>query len=260
MAGDQAAQIVVAAGQAGIVRQELVRFAGDAAKMGVAWDPAGQKAGSAMSGLRTIFKLNQDEVVLLGDSYNHLSNNMDATAANMLNIANRTGSTATLFGLTGQQVGALSATFPAMKTPPEVAATGINALLLKLKTADKQGKKFQQALQGIGLSAGTLKSHIEQDAQGALLSFLESVKGSKDVMGTLADLFGAEYADDMAKLVGGLDDYKNALGLVAREQQYAGSMEREYQERSKTTANSLQLLTNRFNRAAINIGNAFCRP
>lgn len=97
-------EIMAAAGQAGIARDELRRFTADAAKMGVAFDMTGADAGSAMTGLRSIFKLNQPEVIALGDAYNHLSNNMDATARDMLKIANRTGSTGDLFGLTGQQV------------------------------------------------------------------------------------------------------------------------------------------------------------
>ena len=254
MAAGGLADIVAAAGQAGIARSELLRFAEDAAKMGVAFDMSGKEAGGAMTGLRTQFQLNQDQVVSLGDAYNHLSNNMDATARDMLNVASRTGSTAQLVGLTGQQVGALASTFLALKTPSEVAGTGINALMLRLATANKQGRKFQDALAGIGLDAMGLKQSIKQDAQGALLSFLEAVKSSDDVVGTLSDLFGAEYADDMAKLVGNLGLYRKALGLVANETKFAGSMQKEYEERAKTTANNLQLLGNQFNRLGVNLG------
>lgn len=246
--------IVAAAGQAGIARKELLGFAEDAAKMGVAFDMTGKQAGSAMTGLRTIFKLNQKQVVSLGDAYNHLSNNMDATARDLLKISNRAGSSAKLFGLTGQQVGALSATFLALKTPPEVAGTAINALLLKLGTANKQGKKFQAGLKGIGLDAKGMKKAIKKDAQGALIDFLKQVKKSDDVMGTLSDLFGAEYSDDIAKLVDGLDGYEKALGLVSSKAKYAGSMEREYQERAKTTANTIELLRNQTTSLAITMG------
>ena len=133
-------EIVAAAGQAGIARGELTRFTEDAAKMGVAFDLSGAEAGGAMTGLRSIFHLNQDQVVSLGDSFNHLSNNMDATAGDMLKIANRAGAVGKQFGLNGQQVGALAASFLALQTPPEVAGTAINALLQKLQTADKQEK------------------------------------------------------------------------------------------------------------------------
>jgi TP901 family phage tail tape measure protein len=256
MAADGIGAIVAAAGQAGIAREELLRFAEDAAKMGVAFDLSGDQAGAAMTGLRSIFGLTQDEVVKLGDAINHLSNNMDAKASDLLNIANRAGSTAKLFGLSGAQLNALGASFLALKTKPEVAATGINALLMKLATADKQGAKFQEGLFSIGMSAEVLKKMIAEDAQGAIVTFLEQVKSAPDVMGTLSDLFGAEYADDIAKLVGSLDTYKDALGLVAEETRYAGSMQAEYEARSATTANNLQLLKNQMSRLGITVGNA----
>ena len=256
MAADGIGAIVAAAGQAGIAREELLRFAEDAAKMGVAFDLSGQQAGAAMTGLRSIFGLTQDEVVKLGDAINHLSNNMDAKASDLLNIANRAGSTAKLFGLSGAQLNALGATFLALKTPPEVAATGINALLMKLATADKQNEKFQQGLQDIGLSAEVMKQMIQRDAQGALTTFLRQVKNAPDLMGTLSDLFGMEYADDIAKLVGSMDTYEKAVGLVADQTTYAGSMQAEYEARSATTANNLQLLKNQMSRLGITVGNA----
>lgn len=279
MASTGLGEIMAAAGQAGIAREELLRFTEDAAKMGVAFDLTGKQAGAAMTGLRSIFKLNQDQVIQLGDVYNHLSNNMDAAAAGLLNIANRAGSTAALFGLSGQQLGALGATFLELKTAPEVAATGINAMLLKLATADKQGAKFQNALTDIGFSAEEMKDAIEEDAQGALLEFLETVKGSEDVMGTLSDLFGAEYSDDMAKLVGGLDSYKKALILsndptikhISLQERMAlvgakteaelqkkidaqQSLQKEYEARSATTEANLQRFGGHMNRLGVTIG------
>jgi TP901 family phage tail tape measure protein len=256
MAANGIGAIVAAAGQAGIAKEELVRFAEDAAKMGVAFDLSGEQAGAAMTGLRSIFGLTQDEVVKLGDAINHLSNNMDAKASDLLNIANRAGSTAKLFGLSGAQLNALGATFLALKTPPEVAATGINALLMKLATADKQNEKFQQGLQDIGLSAEVMKKMIQRDAQGALTTFLRQVKKAPDLMGTLSDLFGMEYADDIAKLVGSMQTYEKAVGLVADQTAYAGSMQKEYEARSATTANNLQLLSNQMSRLGITVGNA----
>jgi TP901 family phage tail tape measure protein len=256
MASSGLGEIMAAAGQSGIARAELLRFTEDAAKMGVAFDLSGKEAGGAMTGLRTIFKLSQDDVIGLGDAINHLSNNMDARAADILTLENRAGSMGRMFGLTAEQVGALGATFLALKTPPEVAATGINALLGKLATATTQPKEFQEALRDIGLEASDLKDAIQRDAQGALLDFLKAVDGSEDKMTTLAKLFGQEYADDMAKLVSGLGTYQKALGLVGDQSKYAGSMQREFQERASTTGNGITLMNNSVGAAATKIGDA----
>lgn len=257
LAGAELAQIMEAAGQAKIARGELLRFTQDAGKMGTAFKIPAAEAGAAMTGFRTIFRLTQDEVVLLGDAFNYLGNNMDARASDIVNIANRTGATAKLFGLTGQQAGALGASFLALKAPPEVAATGINALLNRLATAPQQTEAFQGGLAKIGLEATDLKRRIGVDAQGALLDFLQRVRGSGDVLGVLTDLFGAEYADDIAKLVNSLGVYENALGLVGDQTRYAGSMQREFLGQSATTKNALVLLRNNFNALGITLGSFF---
>lgn len=257
MAATGIGDITAAAGQAGIAQGELKRFAEDAAKVGVAFDISGKEAGSAMTGLRTIFRLNQDEARLLADSMNHLSNNMDAKARDILNIQNRVGSTANLYKVSGAQLGALGAAFLALKTPPEIASTGINALLVKLGDATGQNEKFKGALAEIGMTAEGLKKSFSQDAQGAIVSFLEKVKTAPDTVGLLNKLFGMEYGDDIAKLVSGLDEYKKAIKLVSDQTAYAGSVEKEYKTRSETTANALILMQNNLNRLAVTFGSIF---
>ena len=246
--------IVAAAGQAGIAREELTRFAEDAAKVAVAFDIAGAEAGGRLTGLRSIFRLGQDEVMRLAGAYNHLSNNMDATAPAMLNVAERTGSVATQFGLTGEQTGALAATLLALKTPPEVAGTAINALLVKLGTAPEQPKKFQAALDELGISALDLKDDIGRDAQGALLNFLSAVDQADDKQSILFALFGQEYVDDITKLAGGIDIYRESLRLASDDAAAATSIQEEYAARAATTENQIELLKNKTNALGVNIG------
>ena len=254
LTADGLAQIAAAAGQAGIAEEELLRFTKDAAVMAVAFDIQASEAGSAMTGLRTNFKLNQDGVISLGDSYNHLANNMDATAGEIINFATRAGRVGSIYNFTGEQMGAMGAAFIAMKMPAEVAARASNSLFMKLGMADEAGKEAQQAFKRLGLPAKQMAKMFKEDAQGALLIFLEAVKNSKDPMKELRAILGEGFADEIAGLVGGLDEYKKALGLIADKSDYAGSMQEEYNVRAKTTANSLELMRNAGKRLAIILG------
>jgi TP901 family phage tail tape measure protein len=260
MSAEGLAKIAAAAGQAGIAESELLRFTADAAKMAVAFDISAEEAGSAMTGLRTNFKLNQDGVIALGDSFNHLANNMDATAGDLVNFSNRVGGTASIYGFSGQQIGALGAAFVAMKTPAEVGARAANSLMMKLGNAGKAGKDAQAAFQRLGFSGKDMSEAFKKDAQGAMLSFLEAVKRSSDPMRELNAIMGEGFADETAKLVSGLDEYKKALGLVGDASAYAGSMGAEYEARSKTTANALELLKNSGARLGITIGSVLLKP
>lgn len=252
------AAIVESGGQLGVASEDLDDFALSAAKMATAFDMMPDAAGDATAKLSNIFQIPINEIDSLGDAINHLSNNSAAKAGQMIEATLRVGGTGSQFGLLPQQIAALSGAFIALGKRPETAATGINAMLMKMQTATTQGKKFSQALKFMGLDAKQLEKDIGEDAQGALLSFLETVEGveKKDKAKVLGALFGNEFADDIASLVGGLDGYREQVDLIADSSKYAGSMTAEFQSRSKTTANTLILLKNVTGELSINFGAA----
>ena len=260
MAADGLAAIAAAAGQSGIAQEELLTFVEDAAKMGVAFDISAEEAGSAMTGLRNNFKLTQDGVRLLGDSMNALANTMDAKAADIVNFANRAGGTAKVYGFTGQQVAALGAAFLDAKVGAEEASTATNAMLTKLGTASILPDRATNAMRKLGLSAAGIEKAFKQDAQGALLSFLQVVKDSKDPMMALSEIFGAEHAPKIVRLMNNLGHYEEALKRVSSSSNYQGSMGDEYAVRAETTANNLQLLRNNITKLGITIGSVLLPP
>lgn len=256
LSATELATISASGGQLGIAKENLLEFTTTVAKMSTAFDMSAETAGGSISDLMNIYGLTQKQVVELGDAINHLSDTSASKAKDIVQVLGRVGGVAKIFGLTTVQTGALSSAFLALGKPPEVAATSINALLLKLSTADKQNKSFQRGLDAIGLSAKGVKKSIEKDAQSGLISFLKTLEKvpKTEQMGILSDLFGAEYADDIALLVGGLGNYTKALENTADKTKYLGSMQREFETRSKTTANNLLLLGNSAKSIAINFG------
>lgn len=247
-------QIAAEAGAAGIQFRDLATFTEDASKMSVAFDISAQASGESMAQLRNIFGLTQDGVRTLGDAVNQLDNTMAAKSVNILDVLRRVGGTASLVGITGQQVAAFGAAMLSTGRPAEVVATGLNAMIMRLSTASQQGTRFQQGLKSIGLSARGLEGAMRKDATGAILGFLNIVDKSKDKITVLQKLFGAEYADDIALLVGQLPAVKTALTEVGDATVYAGSMQKEFDSRANTTANKLELLRNRFGNVSLTIG------
>ncbi|ELY2861665.1 phage tail tape measure protein, partial [Cronobacter sakazakii] len=68
-------------------------------------------------------------------------------------------------------------------------------------------------------------------------------------------LFGRESIKAIAPLLNNTDLLRANFRKVADAQQYAGSMQKEYDSRAKTTENHLVLMKNGFNAVAITIGN-----
>lgn len=259
LSATELATITASGGQLGIAKSNLLDFTTIVAKMSTAFDMSADKAGDSIAKLMNVYGLNMKDAEKLGDAINHLSDSTAAKASDMVEALGRIGGTAKIFGLNTIQASALSSAFLSLGKSPEVAATSINALLSKLGTADKQGGKFKDALKEIGYDAKGLKDSIDKDANAALGDFLRALSkvDKKDQLGIMSDLFGAEYADDIALLTGSLNVYEDALKSTADAQNYAGSMQKEFKNRSETTANNLKLLRNNVAEIGISLGNIF---
>ena len=261
MTGRELAQIAASGGRLGIARKDIAGFTETVSKMSVAFDMAAEEAGDSMAKLANVYEIPIAQIGRLGDAINHLSNSSPAKASDLVNTLGRVGGVAKQFGLTELQTASLANAFISLGRRPEVAATAINGMLTKLATADRQGKKFQTALKAIGTSAQELKANIAKNGEQALVDFLKQLNKlpKADQMGTLVDLFGLEYADDVAVLAGSVETYEKsirALKETGRDGKplFAGSMDKEFAARSATTANNVQLLKNQLMHLAISIG------
>ncbi|WP_456090378.1 phage tail tape measure protein [Neisseria sp.] len=229
MMPEQMAEIVAAGGQLGIAADKLDEFARVTATMATAFGLTAEEAGNAAATIANVFQLPIGEVEKLGDAINVLGNNTAAREKDIVAAMARIGGTAKQFGLAADEAAALADAFIALGKPPEVAATAINAMLQKLQTAQSQGKGFQTALEGIGTSADEMAANIAANPQQALTDFLHKLEGldKQSRALTLSQLFGTEYSDDIALLVGSLGEYEKALGLVNDQAQIQGAMQKE---------------------------------
>lgn len=261
MAANELAAIAASGGQLGIARKDLLGFTEQIAKMSVAFDMSADAAGDSMAKLANVYKIPIAKIGELGDAINHLSNSSPAKASDIVNTLGRVGGVARQFGLTEKQTASLATAFISLGKPPEVAGTAINGMLTKLATADKGGKKFQAALTGMGISARQLKQNIAKNGEQALVDFLKQVDKipKENQLGTLVDLFGLEYADDVAALVGGLDTYQKSIQSLTDTDKngkltFLGSMEREFEAQKNTTSKHIQLLKNSLVGLGITVG------
>lgn len=258
MMPEQMAEIVAAGGQLGIAADKLDEFARVTATMATAFGMTAEEAGNAAATIANVFQLPIGEVEKLGDAINVLGNNTAAREKDIVAAMARIGGTAKQFGLAADEAAALADAFIALGKPPEVAATAINAMLQKLQTAQSQGKDFQAALEGIGTSADEMAANIAANPQQALTEFLHKLEGldkqSRALM--LSQLFGTEYSDDIALLVGSLGEYEKALGLVNDQSQIQGAMQKEAAAALNTTEGQINKAKAAVSNMAGELGNA----
>lgn len=259
MAAEGIAEIVAAGGQAGIARSDLMQFANDAVKMGVAFDTTAEDSGQMMAQWRTAFKLTQDDVVVLADKINYLGNTGPANAKKISDIVTRIGPLGGVAGVASGEIAAMGATIAGMGVESEIASTGIKNFMLSLTAGNSATKAQKQALAFLKLNPKKLAEDMQKDSRGAMLKVLDSLaKVPKAKQAAVMNaLFGKESLSAIAPLLTNLDLLRTNFNRVADAQEYGGSMQKEYASRAATTENQLVLLKNSVNAISVTLGDTF---
>ncbi|EAJ5193035.1 phage tail tape measure protein [Campylobacter jejuni] len=258
---EELAAIAAAGGQIGLGSKDVREFTGLVTKMKVAFDMSAEDVGDSVAKIKNILGISLKDMEDLGDSINNLSDNSASKAREIIDVMKRTAAAGKQIGFTKEQIAALSSSFISLGKGPEVAGTAINSLYRVLATADNMGTKAESAFAKLGISGAFLKQASFDDPQKALDMFLQRISklDQKEQMGVLVDIFGREFADDMATLVGGLDTYKEALKNASDEAK-KGSLQREFDIRAATTENSITKMKSAFKELSIAIGNNLLEP
>lgn len=251
------AAIYAAAGQGGIAGKDLDRFVKAAARMGIAFDTTADQAGDAMAKLRAGMGLSQEQVESLGDAVNHLSNTTASSAPELVDFMQRVGSESKRIAMSGEAIAALGAAMISTGAAPEVAATSFRNMVKALTKGTSATERQSAAYEALGLNSRAVAEAMQKDAQGTMLDVFKRIAKLPAAMrnSITSDLFGDE-ARALAPLLTNLDKTEAALQSVSKQTLYAGSMQKEYETRSKTTANSLQLLNNNWQALQVTLGTA----
>lgn len=262
MAAKDIAAIVAAGGQAGIASKDLKQFAADAVRMGIAFDQTAEESGDMMAKWRTAFRLSQDEVVALADKINYLSNTGAASAQQISSIVTRIGPLGEVAGLASGEIAAMGATLAGVGIQEEVAATGMKNFMLTLTSGSSATAKQQKLFQALRMDAESVAEAMQTDASGTMLRVLDAIShvDRSKQSAVLAGLFGRESIGAIAPLLTNTELLRQNFERVADSAQYAGSMQAEYEARSRTTANALQQLKNQTTALAISVGNVLLPP
>lgn len=261
MAVNELQDIVKAAGESDVAKthEELLAFARDAAKLGVAFDVSGAQAGEIMTSWRMSMNLAQGQALQLADAVNYLSNNMASNAADLSEILKRQGAVGVNSGLTAIQTAALASAFKSTGIQTEIAATGMKNFLNALTQGEKATPKDVVAFEALGLNAVKVAKAMQQDALPTIMDVLQRIQKIEAWRqpAIISQIFGEESKGAIMPLLTNLDLVRKAFGLVGDSTKYAGSMQAEFDVRSKTTANALQLAGNAIKALGINIGSIF---
>lgn len=254
---DQIATLFAAGGQQGLSSgKELREFASMAAQMAVAFGMSNEEAADAIGGYRTALGLSFDDTRSMLDLMNQYANTSSASEKGIADIVRRIGSLGQIAGVSAKPMTALAATLDSMKIAPEVAATGIKNMLLSLTAGSAATKSQREAFAKLGIDVVKLSRQMQKDGPAAVISVLEAVKQLPEAeqLSIMSQIFGKESIGAIAPLLKNLQLVRQNLEIAGDESQYAGAMQQEFANRSKTTANNLVIMKNRLAEMGITLG------
>lgn len=234
---------------------QLRAYTRTAAAMAIAFDAVPTEIAEQMGKVGKNFKIPITQIQGLADSINYLDDNAISKGGDIIDVLNRISGVVSTVKMSPQDAAALASTLLTLGERPETASTAINAMTQKLAAATKGTKKFQAAVDEIGLDSKAIQSGMQTDATGTLMSVLESIRKlpQDKRIGVMVELVGMEHSDTLAKLVDKPEELTRQRNL-ASSSGAKGSMDRELAARQDTLSARMQLTKNRTFELATELG------
>lgn len=257
---EQLNELAGAAGRLGITSKEGIEEFVDAAdKISVALgDDLGDKAVDQIGKLTMAFGEDQrmglrGAMLATGSAINELAQNSPAQANYLVEFTARVAGIGKQFGLTQTQIMGFGAVLDENMQKDEMAATAFSQLLTKMTT---NTKKFA----GIaGIEVGKFSKMLKEDANGAVLTLLESLKKKGDFQ-VLAKMF-QDMGLDGTRATGVLTTLADKIDLVKKRQQLANDAYRqgksvidEFDVQNETVQANLDKAKKSFHELTIELG------
>lgn len=253
-------QLAGDAGRLGITATSLVEeFVDGADKINVALgDDLGDEAVSQIGKLAQMFGEDKTKglrgaMLATGSAVNELAQNSSASAGYLVDFTARVAGVGKQAGFTQAQIMGLASVLDQNMQQDETAATAVQNLLAKMF---QDSAKFAKIA---GLNVKEFSKTLKEDANGALLQFLEALR-SKGGFAQLAPMFeemkmdGSRATGVLTVLADKLDDIKAAQDLATKSYAEGTSVINEFNTQNESVQAQLDKAKKRFQDLSIELG------
>ena len=236
-----------------------------AAKAMIALDMTGEQVGASFAAIKNKIAGNMDDTIKAFDLVNSIANSTAASGDEVLSVLERSGGmVAASTKLNTSQIVALSGAFRAASVSAEVAATAQSSFINSLMVGSNATKTQLEGYEKLGIDPQKMAKAL--NAGGAEAQYV-----IEEVFRRISKLSDSEKNAVVGQVFGNEAGLKTAIltmankaellttpfEIAAKEINYLGSMQAEYEARAATTSNSLQTLKNTTNILGASIGSVF---
>lgn len=236
------AEIVASAGRSGIKGEDnLLKFAGQAAEMAIAFDISAAEAGNTLARFQSTMGLEGNKALGLAKTSNLLADNLANTEAkDVAAVLARQGSTAMMAGLNENQAAALAGSLFSVEGSEETSATALKNITGALTKGFAATGSQKEAYSMLGLDADSVSEGMQEDAAGTLIEVFKAIEDADDVDrgAIISQLFGEEAKGAVGKLVGNMNGEQGLIKTLERasnSSKAASAWEGELDKRRKSS-------------------------
>lgn len=232
----------IAASQAGFAESEWAQFAEVSAKMGVAFDTTGEKAGEMLKAWRAGMNLSMDQAAALAGAVNHIANSMNATALDIGGVMRRQGAYLSAMGLNQTQSAALAATMLSGGATEEIAATASKNFMKAMTVGFAATKSQLKVFEMLDVDPEQLAKQMQKAPEKAIVDVMKRLQklAPDQLAPAMKMLFGDESIGPAAQIVKSVDGLVAAFEMVNDEAKYITSLQAEFDSMGNTTQQQMK--------------------
>lgn len=255
------AAVASAAGQLGIQTENILSFSKTMVQLGEATNLSAEDAASSLAQFANVTQMNQRHFDRLGATIVDLGNNLATTERDIVQMAQRLAGTGKQVGMTEAQIMAMAGSLASVGIEAQAGGTSMSKLMVMMQLATSTGNKDLANFAAVaGMTAAQFKQAFEEDAAGAIISF---ITGLADLEGTgktaiqVLDEMGiteVRLRDTLLRATAAKDIFIEAMKRGTRAWEENIALTKEAEEWYKTTGSQLKIMRNQMADVAREIG------
>ena len=258
---NEIAGVAEAAGQLGIQTDNVLDFTKTMVMLGDSTNLSADQAATTLARFANITQMSQKDFQKLGSTIVDLGNNFATTEAEISEMALRLAGAGKQVGLSEAQIMGFATALSSVGIEAEAGGSAISKVFVDMQlAAETGGESLQQFANVAGMSAEEFKTAFQQDAAGAMISFIKGLSTCEErgvsAIKVLDDMGITEVRmrDALLRAAGAGDLFGNAISTANKAWSENVALSNEAEKRYATDASKLAMLKNEIIDTGVSIG------